>query len=603
MCLGALALACAGEDIRGPGNQIPVGPAQPGAGGGGATTSVPIDLDGDGIIDGYDTDGDGIIDVGAVDMDGDGIPDSPAQPIDDNTGTDGGPVVQTCVEGIPATSQVPRLLNAHYNNVLRDLLGVTTLASNNNEPPGTLLNDDFEGAMNAYAWDAYQTAAAAIASEVISGPNRANFMACDGATAGCFEQTIRDFGKKAFRRPLTEEEVQSFMRLTTIEPAGTVDEIAEAILYAFLVSPSFIMTPEVGSTPEGTAIKLTSHEVATRLALTLWGSTPDQALMDAADADQLQTPDQIAQQAQRMLQDREKSGPQIAAAHRAYLQMNMATSHWWKVDHDPAVFPTYSQNAIPAMQDEIDAFFTEVAFSGGTFQDLFLSPVAYVNQDNAPLYGLDPASYGPDLTQVTLDANQRPGFLTRSGFLSSFSNYDATSPILRGAFITVYVLGVNPGAPDPNAILNATLPPGTYYTRREQIEAITAPPACATCHGQYVNPPGFALENFDAIGNWQTVDRLGGNIDSSATVTFSDTTVKTISTPLELMQEIVNQPLAKSIYAQQLVSYAYRRLPNENDACIVNDLNAKLASSDYGILNLFADITQADSFRLRTVGQ
>jgi hypothetical protein len=254
------------------------------------------------------------------------------------------------------------------------------------------------------------------------------------------------------------------------------------------------------------------------------------------------------------------------------------------------------------MQAELDAFFEEIAYSQGSFKDLFLSNMAFVNQDTAAIYGLDPSAYGEALTPVQLDATQRPGFLTRAGFLSSFANYDATSPILRGAFITVNVIGVNPGAPDDQA-LQTELPPGNYMTRRQQIEALTSGPECVTCHQSYVNPPGFALENFNAIGAWQTVDPLGGQIDATSTVTFSGDNVKPITTPLEMMQEIANTPVAKNIYAERLVSYAFGRLPNTNDACIVNDLYTKLSTDGYTVLNLFADLTQADSFRLRTVGQ
>ncbi len=457
--------------------------------------------------------------------------------------------------------------------------------------------------MNAYMWTAYEDTAESIASEVISGPNKANFINCDpSAVATCYEDTIRNFGRKAFRRPLTEAEVTSFMTLTTLEPQGTPDEIAEAILYAFLVSPSFIMTPEMSSTPEGNAIKLSSYEVATRLSLMLWGSVPDADLNAAADADQLQTKDQILAQAQRMVQLRDKAGPQVAGAHREYLLMDDPNGHWWNVGHDTTKFPNYKEEAKPALEKELEMFFEDVAYNGGSFKDLFLSNVGYVNQDTAPLYGLDPSAYGPDLTRVELDATRRPGFLTRAGFLTSFSNFDATSPILRGAFITIQVIGVNPGAPDANAFLKP-IPDGTYTTRRQQIEALTGVAPCSNCHEPYVNPPGFALENFDATGAWQDVDPLGGAIDPTSTVTFSDGSTKEISTPMQLMQELGNGPVPRHIYNEKLVSYFMGRTPNPNDACLVEDLDAKLSADDtYAILNEISDLTQADSLRLRTVG-
>src|SRR5690606_11323224 len=126
------------------------------------------------------------------------------------TGTGGagpGPGASACVPGVPATTQIPRLLNRQYDAVMRDLLGVTAVAANGNQPPSSLLTIDFDGAMNADAWRLYRTAADTIAKEVMSGPNRSKFIACNPADAGCLSETIRAFGRKAFRRPLTDMEV------------------------------------------------------------------------------------------------------------------------------------------------------------------------------------------------------------------------------------------------------------------------------------------------------------------------------------------------------------------------------------------------------------
>jgi hypothetical protein len=280
---------------------------------------------------------------------------------------------------IPTTSQVPRLLNREYDNIVRDLLGVAALADGN--PPSSLLNADYDGPMDSIIWNAYQNAAATIASEVIGGANKANFISCDpAAVPTCYEDTIRQFGREAFRRPVTDEDVARFTALTTIEPAGTADEIAEALLYAFLVSPSFIMVPEMASVAEGAGIQLSSHEVATRLALTLWGSVGDDELNAAADAGMLSDKAQILAQAERMLQNREMAGQQVSMAHRAYLVMDDA-SHWFKISHDSEIFPSYSDSFRPAMQAELDMFFEELAFNGGSFQDVFLSTTGFVNQD------------------------------------------------------------------------------------------------------------------------------------------------------------------------------------------------------------------------------
>jgi hypothetical protein len=205
------------------------------------------------------------------------------------------------------------------------------------------------------------------------------------------------------------------------------------------------------------------------------------------------------------------------------------------------------------------------------------------------------------MTKVTLDANQRPGFLTRIGFLSSFSRFDSTSPILRGAFITVNMIGLNPGPPSPEA-LQTPPPTGTFMTQRAFFEALTSQASCTGCHTPFINPPGFALENYDAIGKWQTVDPRGGAIDATATVSFSATNKQTITSPKQMMDEIAKGDMARRIYAEKWVSFAYGRAPNDNDNCVVNDLNTKLGTEGYTVLQLLGDLTQADSFRLRVKG-
>ncbi|WP_441291414.1 DUF1592 domain-containing protein [Sorangium sp. KYC3313] len=519
-------------------------------------------------------------------------------------GTGGGPAEpdpgdpRVCTPGIWATSQVPRLLNREYDAVVRDLLGVTSVSNAPTGNPSSLLVADFEGSMTDIAWNSYLVAAESIAAEVMAGANKSKFIACDPAAAGCLESTIRAFGRKAFRRPVTDEEVQRYLRFNALEPKGTPAEVAEAILFAMLASPSFITVPELTDDTENGAIKLSSHEVATRLAFLLWGSIPDDALNIAADAGQLTTREQILAQAERMVQDRTKTAPIVALFHRAYADIREG-SHWGQVEHDTTKFPDYSPDIVAPMLAEIDAFFEEVAFEGGSFKDIFLSNVAYVNEDTAAIYGLNAADYGAELTRVELDPNERPGFLTRVGFLSSYSSFGATSPILRGAFVANRLLGLTL-KPTPGAD-QTPRPPGPFSTEREAIEALTSPAGCVDCHSKLVNPPGFVLERFDSVGKVQTKDPLGGDIDATGDVYFSDTNTKTITTPLEMMTELGAGAIAKRHYAEQWVSWARRRVPNTNDACTVNELSDKLSSDGYTIINLLTDLTQADSFRLRTV--
>lgn len=518
-----------------------------------------------------------------------------------STGGTGG-IVETCTPGIPVTSQLPRLLNREYDNILFDVLGVSSLAGG--APPSALLDADFEGDMTNSAWERYLEAARQVAKEVMTGDNRSRFMSCDpGQVVTCYTDTIATFGRRMFRRPLTQEEVARFMTLTGVDPSWTHEQISEAILFAFLASPSFIMVPELSAETEGTAFKLSSHEVAARLSLMLWSSVPDDELAAAADQGALVTSDQIRAQAERMIQLRDKAGPQISASHEGYLGIPSGASHWWLVDHDPELFPDYTEATRAALQAEVAAFFEELAYAGGSFRDIFLSNVAFVNQDSAVLYDLDASEYGSELTRVDLDETRRPGILTRAGFLSSYSSRDATNPILRGAFVTREVLGVDPGPPTADAFL-VDLPQGPFLTQREKAEAHTSVRAdCAACHAVF-NPAGFVLENYDAVGRWQEVDPLGGSIDPTAEVAFAGDSVKTIGSPHELMQAIVDDPAARRLYAQKLVSFFTGRDANGHDFCAVEAIAAKLeTSNDYSMLDIVVDLTQADSFRLRVASE
>jgi hypothetical protein len=503
-------------------------------------------------------------------------------------------------ERVSPASRPPRLLNRQYEAVVRDLLGVTGVGTDL-KPAAQLLVADSDGPMTPDAWRIYQDVGAQIAHAVLTGPNRGKFIDCDPALAGCLDKTVRAFGRKAFRRPLTDAESARFQKLGLTSPMGTPEEVAEATLLGFLVSPSFLLIPELSEMrdPATQALRLTSFEVAARLSFLLWGSVPDDALNTAADADQLQTREQVLAQAQRMIGVREKTGPLLAAFHRNWVQMDNGNAHWWKLEHDKKVYPLYSAEAKPSWQAELDAFFEEVAFSGGAFQDLLLSNVAFVNKYNAAIYGLDASQYGDALTKVQLEAAQRPGFMTRVGFLSSYSGYDATSPILRGAFLAVYMLGVNPGPPLPGATMMTVK--GDFKTQRAYVEALTKPAACQGCH-TIINPLGFALENFDGIGKWQTMDPRGGTIDAAVThntVMLGDGRSANVTSALELMQQIAGTPKARQLYAQAWVSYAFGRAPNAQDKCVVDQLDMKLAQNNYSILSLLADLTQADAFRVR----
>ena len=196
------------------------------------------------------------------------------------------------------------MTDAQYDNVINDLLGVTALTSNSNLPPSSMLSPDSAGSLDAIGWNGYLTAAQAIAAQVMANTTtKAKFMSCDPTTntTTCLTNTVQTFGRKAFRRPLTTTEVTSFMRLNSLTPAGTPAQVAQAILAAFLASPSFIMLPELNQTASGSSFQLNNYELATRLSFLFLNSTPDDTLATAANSTTLMTKAQILTQAKRLL--------------------------------------------------------------------------------------------------------------------------------------------------------------------------------------------------------------------------------------------------------------------------------------------------------------
>jgi hypothetical protein len=529
-------------------------------------------------------------------------PATPGAPTEDVA-----PATGNCQIGVPVTSQFPRLTNQQYDTVVRDIFGVAAT----NGSWSASFEADSNGELSNTQWNQYQSRADEIAAAVMTTPLGTD-LATAAADPAALEANVRSLGRSMFRRPLTEEEVASFMTLASVEPAGTPEEIAEALVYTMLISPSFLMRTELDAPEEmvpgapQTAFKLSSYEVASRLSFLIWNSVPDATLEAAADADELQTPDQVEAQAARMLGEefRDKVTPVIVEAHRFYANIDESSSvsRWGKTPHDSSRFPEYSEAQDAPLLAEIDQFFAEVGYNG-QFEDLFLSNVAYVNQDTAPLYGLDSAAYGPEMERVELDPVERPGFLTRGAFLSSFAHERDTSPILRGAFL-LSLMGAEVGSPDPSAILTP-LPEGNYATNREAVTALTSvDPSCVACHQAIINPPGFVLENYSAIGTIQTTDpEYGGMIDTAVdSVAFPDG-AKPINNAHELMTAIAAGSRAKQIYARKWVGYATGRPANDFDQCTAEAIATKIGAGAYNLASVLADITQAESFRYRVAAE
>jgi len=520
------------------------------------------------------------------------------------TGSVPGVDPEVCVPGVPGTSQLPRLTGRQYDNTIRDLLDLDA-----DPAPSSMLAPDTLGSVDQRAWDGYQLAAAEIAATVIADAElKAKVVTCEptGDGADCARTIITDFGRRAFRRPLLEPEVERFMKLhaarASITENDTFDELAQLIVEGFLVSPTFIMLAERAEAPEGNLFVLDDYEVATRLSYLLWASMPDETLFAAAGAGELSTAEQILAQATRMLAD-DKARETVADFHAEYMHFDVGT-RWTDISRDPAIFPDFDPAVVPLFKQEILTLVDHVVFTqGGTFQDLMTTPTGFVNATLAPLYGLNPADYtSPDLVEVNL-TDARPGLLTRAGFLTSHALYNRTSPILRGAFIQKEVLCTEIAAPPPG-VEGTPLPmDASLTTNRARVDAQTSGGDCVQCHHRYINPTGFPLESFDAVGKFQTAEHdTGASLDTTSTVYMgTDQPEVAVTGPTDMMASIAASPAAQRCYAQKWVKFAYNRQVNSYDSCTVNQLSEKLTAGGYTVQNLITDLTQTQSFRYRAL--
>lgn len=503
-----------------------------------------------------------------------------------------------CVPGIAPTSRVPRLTNAQYDHTTQDLLHLDVT-------PSTSLAPDSTGAVDQRAWDAYIASAENLAPQALAS-SRAQLLPCtpSGDGTACANEFIDTFGRRAFRRPLTSAEQARFRALyamrADLTANGTFDQGIVLLIEAFLSSPSFLMLTEASTEKRNGAIPLSGHEVAVRLSYMLWNSMPDDELLDAADAGQLETDAQILAQATRMLAS-PRARANVAAFHRRWLGIEGSdAARWSEVSRDPVRFPDYDDSLAPLLADETVAFIDHVVFElEGGFDRILLEPVAMVNRDTAPLYGLDPAAFGTAFTPAQLDATRRAGVLTRIGFLASHAMYDRTSPILRGAYIQKHVLCANLGTPPPGAEMTPLPAPNPeLVTTRDRTIAQTDSTACSGCHKNAINPVGFALESFDAVGKWRDTDN-GAPVNTAGAARFGREVVS-FDGAISLSQTIAASPDAHICYATQWVEFAYRRPMNSNDRCVAEDVATRLADPAYSILDLLSDLTQAEAFNNRS---
>jgi Protein of unknown function (DUF1592)/Protein of unknown function (DUF1588)/PA14 domain/Protein of unknown function (DUF1595)/Cytochrome C oxidase, cbb3-type, subunit III len=398
--------------------------------------------------------------------------------------------------------------------------------------------------------------------------------ASDKDRAAKLEAFCAEFVARAFRRPLSDEQKNLFVTLPLRSATKPEDGVKRVVLLT-LKSPRFLYLGLEGASPDEFA-------VAERLAFGLWDSLPDTALLKAAADGQLRTREQVSAQARRMLADNRARGKLQYFLHR-WLQMN----HIEDLTKDPSVFPGFTPEIIADLRTSLNLFLDDVVWSEASdYRRLVLEDDFFVNGRLAKFYGVT-ANDAEDFVRVQLDQKQRSGVITHPYLLAAFSYNKSSSPIHRGVFLTRNIVG-RALRPPPMAIAfkDGDFKPG--MTMREKITELTRPQACQSCHS-VINPLGFALENFDAVGRFRDKD---GNrpVDAAADYTTDDGGIVRLRGARDIAEFAVKSEHAHNAFVEQLFAQVVKQPMLAYGPDVLNQLRASFVQSGYNIQKLLVDI-------------
>ncbi len=449
--------------------------------------------------------------------------------------------------------------------------------------------DNFGSALNVDGTLAGQYAViAADAAKAFSVPT------CDApkAAADCAASFLQDFGKRAFRRPLTTEEIQQYQKLFSDALAITNYERAtRQLVETLLQSPKFLYRFELGQSANGATRTLTSYEVASELSYLFTSNPPDPMLIASADANGLQSAAQIETEARRLLKL-----PIAKDSFRHLLRIYGGLLRFDGLAKDATVYPEYTPELRAAMSDSTDQFIDSVLWEGpGDFNTLFTAPYSYVNSALSGLYGVaDPGQ--PTLVKTMLNPLERSGLLTEPSVLASHSKPFESFPIARGKFVRVGLLCE--ALPAPPAIVPKPPAPDATLTTRERFARHSSDPACAGCH-QLIDPVGFGLENYDGIGKYRTTEN-NKPVDSSGNITGTLDINGPYTGGVQLSAKLAASAEAKQCLTSKAFQWAFGRDASTGEDLSVTGISTKLSPAGLDIREVVVAMTQTDAFLFRT---
>lgn len=499
----------------------------------------------------------------------------------------------------PGRVTLRRLNRAEYNNTIRDLLGVDSNPADafpaDGAGGGGFGNNADTLFVPAVLMEQYLRAA----TEVLEKADPARVFAVrptpDIPKRDAARATIERFATRAFRRPASADEVDRYLPLFDAADArgDAFEPAVKLALRAVLVSPAFLFRVEEDrATTE--AYEIGQYELASRLSYFLWSSMPDDELLALAAAGRLHDPAVLDAQVRRMLAD-PRSRAMADSFATQWLGVRSLES---VVRPDKGRFPEYTPTLRDAMIKEAVLLVDSVFRDDAPLLRLIDADYTFVNDELAKLYGI-PGASGPAMRRVSLADNaNRGGILTLAGVLTVTSYPRRTSPVLRGRWVLDDLLGVPPPPPPPDILQlpeNAKGADGKPLTLRQRVEKHRADPACASCHAR-MDPIGFGLENFDAIGRWRDTDE-GAPVDSAGVLVSGES----FNGPAELKKVIATAKRDQFIrhLAEKLLAYALGRGIEYYDDAAVTQITDAPVKSDYRSTVLVAEIVKSFPFRYR----
>jgi hypothetical protein len=494
-----------------------------------------------------------------------------------------------------------RLTRFEYQNAVRDLLQVDVSAAQ--QLPADEVTNSFDNNAGVLTVSELHAEGYVLVSEALAklaAQDVGKVTGCDATTStedACALAFAKSFGRRAFRRPLTSSDEQNLLAAYQAgRQGGSHAEGIEVMIRAVLQSPDFLYRLELtGPADTRSQVPLSQFEIAARLSFSLWGSVPDDALLDAAERGELGSKAQVAERAREML-----AHPRARAMVASFFEQWAGTRRLATTTKSNTAFPAFTPALRDAMAAELPAFIEHVLWSGDrSLRALLTEPSAFVDAALAEVYGVaapSVSSAGPAL--VALPPEQgRSGLLTQAGFLSVQGHPDQTSPVLRGKFVRAMLL-CDPPPPPPIDVDISPPEVGEGATARERLAGhLTAGASCSGCH-TLMDPIGLAFEGFDAIGRYRTMEN-GQMLDLSGEVSSPDPALAgSFSGVRELGDKLAGSQQVRDCLATQWFRFAAGRSEAADDACSLETMRQAFATGD--VLELIVASTQTDAFWFRS---